>query len=205
MPYKGGRRDPAELKFDKEYYTPEGAKSLSDRQLRKEYSRLRSIARKRLERFEHGKSREWMDTEVYRQNRGKYKPLKEMESNRELRYLFSDLSRFIMAETSTTTGLEKQRKQAIETFHAHGYEFINEAHYHKFTDFMEYARIANQNRIYDSERVARFYEATEKKKMSAIEMQKAFRSWSRKQEKLKKIRNINPRNSSMYRRDLDTK
>ena len=69
---------------------------------------------------------------------------------------------------------------------------------------MEYARIANISRMYDSKRIAEFYEQSEKKKVSGEELQKAFRSWTRKQKKLKKIQNINPRNSSQYRKDIDT-
>jgi hypothetical protein len=39
--------------------------------------------------------------------------------------------------------------------------------------------------------------------MSNEELRKAFRSWGRKQKKLKKIQNINPRNSSQYRKEVD--
>jgi hypothetical protein len=58
--------------------------------------------------------------------------------------------------------------------------------------------------MYDSKRIADFYEATEKKDMSNKELHDAFRSWTRKQKQLKKIQNINPRNSSQYRSQIET-
>jgi hypothetical protein len=201
MAYKGGAREKASLLYEKELYTPQGSKNLTDKQLRKEYSRLRSIARKRLERFE---GTEWTDTQIYRLNAGVYKPLKEMTSERELRHLFSDVARFVNAEVSSVSTLEKQREKGVQTLNERGYDFVTKDNYRQFAEFMEYARVSNLNKMYDSKRVAEFYEATEKKDMSNEELRKAFRSWGRKQKKLKKIQNINPRNSSQYRKEVDT-
>lgn len=201
MAYKGGSREKATLLYEKEFYTPEGAKTLTDKELRKEYSRLRSIARKRLERFE---GTEWKDTQIYKLNVGVYKPLKEIGSDRELRHLFSDVARFVKAEVSSVSTLEKQRNTAVATLNERGYEFVNKENYRQFAEFMEYARVSNLNKLYDSKRVADFYDAAEKKQLSTEELRKAFKSWSRKQKKLKKIQNINPRNSSQYRNEVDT-
>jgi hypothetical protein len=201
MPYKGGRRDKAKLLYREEVYTPEGAKTLTDKQLRKEYSRLRSIARKRLERFE---GTEWTDTQVYKLNAGQYKPLKEIKTDRELRHLLSDVARFVTADTGSVSGLEKQREKGVRTMQERGYDFVTKDNYRKFADFMEYARVANLNRLYDSKRIAQFYDWAEKKKLSGENLFKAFRSWSKNQKKLKKIQNIDPRNSSQYRSQVDT-
>jgi hypothetical protein len=200
MAYQGGKREKAILLYEKEVYTPEGAKTLTDKELRKEYTRLRSIARKRLERFQ---GTEWTDTQIYKLNADVYKPLKEITSDRELRHLFSDVARFVTAETGSVSGLEKQRKKGIQTLNERGYDFINKENYRQFGEFMEYARVANMNRMYDSKRVADLYNEALDKYYSKKELYNAFRAWSRKQKKLKKIQNMNPRNSSMYRRDVD--
>ena len=200
MPCIGGRRDKAKLLYREEVYTPEGAKSLTERELRKEYSRLRSIARKRLERFE---GTEWTDTQVYKLNVGQYKPLKEIKSERELRHLFSQVARFVSSETGSVSGLEKQRNEAVQTLNERGYDFVTKDNFRKFAEFMEYARVANLNRMYDSKRIADFYAATEKKNMSNEELRGAFRSWQKKQNKLKKIQNKNPRTSKQYREEID--
>lgn len=201
MPYKGGKRDKAKLAYDEELYTPEGAKSLTDKQIKKEYTRLRSIARKRLERFE---GTEWTDTQIYKLNVGKYKPLSQIESNRDLRYLFSDLANFIKAKVNSVSALEEQRREGVKTLNERGYEFVNKQNYRSFGDFMEYARIANMNRMYDSKRVADFYEAAEKRKISGEKLQRAFRLWTTLQKNEKKIQNIDPRNSDQYRQQIDT-
>jgi hypothetical protein len=200
MPYMGGRRDRATLIFNPDVYTPEGAKTISDRELRKEYSRLRSIARKRLERFE---GTEWTDTQVYKQNVGVYKPLKEMQSNREMRYLFSQLARFITADTSSVRGLEKQRETAVKTLNDRGYTFVNKGNFRKFADFMEYTRVMKLNRLYDSKRIAEFYSTTEVKGKSNQQLFDDFQAYEKKQRKRHKVMNRNPRNSKLVRRDLD--
>jgi hypothetical protein len=188
-------------KYPDEYYTPEGAKNLSNKELRKEYSRLRSIARKRLERFE---GTEWTDTQVYKMNAGVYRPIDEIKSERELRHLLSDVSRFVMSDTGSVSGLEKQRKTAVKTLRERGYDFINKDNFRQFADFMEYARVANLNRLYDSKRIAEYFnEVAVKRKMSRDELYKNFRSWSKKQKKIKKIQNVNPRNSTQYRQGIE--
>jgi hypothetical protein len=151
---KGGAREKAALTYEDEVYTPDGAKSLQDKDLRKEYSRLRSIARKRLERFE---GTEWEDTQIFKVNEHKFKPLKDMDSDRELRHLFSDVARFVKAETSSVSGLERQRRLAMESLQEHGYDFVNTNNFNRFVHFMEYARTVNINRMYDSDRIAQFY------------------------------------------------
>jgi hypothetical protein len=197
----GGKRDKAKLLYREEVYTPEGAKTLTDKQLRKEYSRLRSIARKRLERFT---GTEWTDTQVYKLNAGVYKPLNEIKSDRELRHMFAGVARFVSSATGSVKGLENQRKEAVQTLNDRGYNFVTKENFRKFAEFMEYARVANLNRMYDSKRIADFYKATEKQKLSSEQLQKSFRSWSKKQKKLRKIQNRNPRTSDEYRTQVDT-
>lgn len=200
MPYKGGARKKATLKYDKNLYTPTGAKELTDKELRQEYSRLRSIARKRLERFE---GTEWTTSQIYQYNKEGFKPLKEIKSDRELRYLLSDVARFITAERGSVSGLEKERRQAVKTLNERGYTFVNKKNFRKFAEFMEYVRTANLNRIFDSKRVADFYEATERDNRSEEEMRNAFKAWSKNQRKKNKIQNKSKKDSNKYRRALE--
>ena len=200
MSYKGGAREKATLKYDRNLYTPTGAKELSDKELRQEYSRLRSIARKRLERFE---GTEWTTSQIYKYNKEGFKPLKDIKSDRELRMLFSDVARFITAERGSVSGLEKERRQAVKTLNERGYTFVNKDNFRKFAEFMEYVRTANLNRIFDSKRVADFYEATERKNYTEEEMRKAFKSWSRNQRKQEQVQNRSKKDSKKYRRALE--
>ena len=81
--YSGGNTTGRALKFPREYYYPEALKagSLTDQQMRQEYSRLRAIANKRLQRFEGTK---YENSQTYLRNVGKYVPLSAIGSQREL-------------------------------------------------------------------------------------------------------------------------
>lgn len=181
------------FKFNRYSYTPEGSKQLTERNLREEYSRLRSIAVKRLQRL--GNS-EWNDTDLYLRSKNKFKKLKDIKNERELRYLFSDLHYFLESPRSSVTGLDKIRKQSIDTLHQHGYDFVTKKNFRDFGRFMEWAREHAQAYMYDSDRVANAYnELAVKRNLSQQEIESAFRAWSRRERKLQKIRNLNPRTS----------
>lgn len=181
------------FKFNRFSYTPEGAKQLTDKNLREEYSRLRSIAVKRLQRL--GNS-EWNDTDLYLRSKNKFKKLKEIKTNRELRFLLSDLHNFLESPRSSVTGLDKIRKQSLDTLHRHGYDFVTKKNFRDFGRFMEWAREHAQAYMYDSQRVANAYdELAVKRNLSQREIETAFRAWSRRERKLQKIRNLNPRTS----------
>lgn len=181
------------FKFNRYSYTPEGSKQLTERNLREEYSRLRSIAVKRLQRL--GNS-EWNDTDLYLRSKNKFKKLKDIKNERELRYLFSDLHYFLESPRSSVTGLDKIRRQSLDTLHTHGYEFVTKKNFRDFGRFMEWAREHAQAYMYDSDRVANAYnELAVKRNLSQQEIESAFRAWSRRERKLQKIRNLNPRTS----------
>ena len=100
--------------------------------IREEYSRLRSIARKRLERL----ARLEPDSYAYRHNVGVYKPLKELTQT-EVTKLLPELAQFIAAKTGTVKGIREARLKAIEKLQEHGYEQINESNYKTFAAWME--------------------------------------------------------------------
>lgn len=92
----------------------------SEKELRREYSRLRSVARKRLERFA---GTEWEDTNVYRYNKGRYKPVAQVTSKTELACLLSEVAHFLTAEGGSVSGQKSIREKAIATWKA--YSFID--------------------------------------------------------------------------------
>lgn len=199
MAKRGGARPQATLRYDEDVYTPIGAKSLTSAELRKEYSRLRSIARKRLQRFE---GTEWTDSQVYLYNKDRYKPLSQVRNDTEVRHLLSDVARFITANRGSVSGLNRARARTIETLQDRGYDFINKSNFKEFTDFMEYARMYNINRLYDSEQIVELFEDALSRRESREELQQSFRKWLDR-ERERRVANINPRNSAMYRKDLD--
>jgi hypothetical protein len=119
-------------------YQPQALQEgFSEKELRREYSRLRSVARKRLERFA---GTEWEDTNVYRYNKGRYKPVAQVTSKTELARLLSDVARFLTAEGGSVSGQKSIRDKAIATWKAKGYDWINTKNYASFARFLEFSR-----------------------------------------------------------------
>lgn len=109
----------------------------SEKELRREYSRLRSVARKRLERFAGS---EFVDSNVYRYNKGKYVPLSQVSNKGELVHLLSDVARFLTAEGGSVSGQRALRDKAIATWHENGYTWLNKSNYAAFARFLEFSR-----------------------------------------------------------------
>lgn len=184
--YKGGARERARLSYDEEWYTPAHLLSgtISEQDIKKEYSRLRSIARKRLERFENT---EWTDTQVYKQNKGRYIPVKEISSKYDLAYRLSALARYITADTSSVQGLKTQRRKSLESLHSSGYTFVNKKNFNDFGKFMEDYRSKKLDRMYDSKRVAVTFESIVKKGIDPNQIHKDFELWVSHQKELENM------------------
>lgn len=134
---KARQTKPVKLSFPVFDYNPQGLKSKPEKALRKEYSRLRSIARKRLERMSES---EFVRTETYKYNANRFKQLPSISSLTELRHLLVDLSRFLLAEGGSITGQREIKYRSIERFHEKGFDFVNAENYFDWLDFLHYVR-----------------------------------------------------------------
>ena len=152
MRYKGGgksRKDVLGL-GDRKDYTPVKLAQYDEAILRKEYSRLRDIAQKRLNRM----AKNWSWTEAYKQNVYAYNKLSAIHDKRTLVYKLSQLGRFVTAKTGSASGLASQRDAALKTLHEHGYTFVNKNNWESFSQFMAWAKDVTISHMWDSERVA---------------------------------------------------
>ena len=128
------------LKYDELVYTPSYVKNALStgsktevKALRQEYSRLRSIAEKRLARL---KASEFVDSQIVREFDERFKTLKEMKAPFDLAYGLSNLRRFLGRKASTVTGQRDIRQKTIETFHRHGFDKINEKNYDEMVELI---------------------------------------------------------------------
>ena len=135
------------LKYDEQVYTPSYVKNALStgskteiKALRNEYSRLRSIAEKRLARL---KASEFVDSQIVREFDGRFKTLKEMKAPFDLAYGLSNLRRFLARKASTVTGQRDTRQKAIDTFHRHGFSDINEGNYDEMAELISSYREAH--------------------------------------------------------------
>ena len=184
------RKPPQGLKKSKEDYTPLALElTWNEKEVREEYSRLRSIYRKRYERLVKS---EYSDIKlVHERPISRYKPIKEVENNRELYHLLSELATIVSSDL-TVSGLKKREKEKIERINdVYGVELKTHGDLLNFLKFMEQVRDFASDRIYDSDLAVELYSDGENmSNEKLLELYKEFlKTGSRNISKLKS--NIN--------------
>ena len=139
------------LAWDYDIYYPYRLEQMDENALRKEYTRLRKIANKRLARLQASK---YKDTDLAKEYAGGFEILANVaDLPREL----TVLARFVASERSSITGLQRIEKQSISTLHKHGYTFVNAKNLGQFGAFMEEMRQAGLSKLYSSEFIATWW------------------------------------------------
>lgn len=190
------KRKPSQgLKKAKEDYTPLALElTWNDKEVRQEYSRLRSIYRKRYERLIASNYSDIVLVEERPISR--YKPIRKIENNRELYHLLSELATIVSSDL-TVSGLKKREKEKIEHINdVFGTDLKSHEDLLNFGKFMEHIRYFAIDRIYDSDFAVELYsegEGLSNKKL--LELYKEFlKTGSRNITKLKS--NINKKSKA---------
>lgn len=171
----------------KDDYTPLALELTWDmKDVRKEYSRLRSIWRKRYERLLKSDYKDVnlvIDRPIQR-----YKQLKDITSDREIYHLLSELATIIESDRTTVTGMKKREKEHMQHINdVYGTELKTHEDLLNFGRFMEQLRDFASDRIYDSDFAVELYSDGEKLSTGKmLELYKEFlKTGSRNIEKLK--------------------
>ena len=176
----------------------------TEKEMRAEYGRLRSILASRARRIEESGEFEYRIV-PYNMKLDRYKKLSEIpkgpEGQRALIYGLRELAAAVESPLSSITGLREARKQSLETLYEHGYKFVTKENYEQFARFMELARVMGMNRLYDSKRVAEQYKEYKEQKLTETEMLDRFQAWVDQQPAAKQVNNI-PVSSHRTRRAL---
>lgn len=146
----------------KDDYTPLAIELTWDmKDVRKEYSRLRSIWRKRYERLLKS---DYKDINLVKDRPiQRYKQLKDITSDREIYHLLSELATIIASDRTTVTGLKKQEKEQMRHINdVYGTELKTHEDILNFGRFMEQIRDFASDRIYDSDFAVDLYSEGEK-------------------------------------------
>ena len=146
----------------KDDYTPLALELTWDmKDVRKEYSRLRSIWRKRYERLLKS---DYKDINLVTDRPiNRYKQLKDITSDREIYHLLSELATIIASDRTTVTGLKKREKeQMIHINDVYGTDLKTHEDLLNFGSFMEQLRDFASDRIYDSDFAVELYSDGEK-------------------------------------------
>ena len=177
--------------YDVNWYTPSEIKAKLEaggdleKEVRKEYTRLRDISQKRLKRLA---AAGYTNTDVYQKNVHHYPKLKDIKTKSELAQRLSDLSRFIASRMSTVKGIKDTRSQRIRTLHEHGFTFVNDSNYADFAEFMESYRDQLLDIEYDSGDAADLFGVVVKHELDPEKFKEDFEFWMENLEIAKKLR-----------------
>lgn len=160
------------LTWEYDEYYPYRLEQIDERALRKEYTRLRKIANKRLARLQ---ASEYKDSNLAKEYAGGFALLADVEDlPREL----TVLARFVASERSSVTGLKRIDKQTVETLQEHGYEFVNAKNVRQFAAFMEEMRQAGLSKLYSSELMAEWWSGKDASKRDNVkELKREFEEY----------------------------
>lgn len=147
-------------------YNPDGLSHYNEKALRKEYSRMRSAAEKRLRAFERAGM---TDREAYLYNVDRYPVLKAIPKGdkgaKELGYLLTDMARFMTAKLGTVGGQRENDQRLVNTFKDKwGIKNLNTKNLQSFLDFLDFAK-GQKGFKYELSAVGDMWEAQQKAKI----------------------------------------
>lgn len=168
---------------DIEQYLPSILKKLPEKELRKEYSRLRHIA---LTRMKSMSTTKWAQTEAYKSHIGAFPALKEISSQTELLSTLYETARFVSAKSSSIKGNELIMYKTLATLHKNGYGFVTPENFIEFGRFMQIWRESSISRLLSSEEWAETYHDLEEsglgvKERTAEAIKREFEKWQGEQ------------------------
>lgn len=208
--FKGGRREAATLLWNtKDQYQKHQLKNVSDKELKKEFSRLRSIIRKRIERINKTQFASHETVKYYAkliENTATQIKKDYKEDPKKQRAVFENLTiLFSKAITNPFTSIKvhtERMDKFIKAMHEKNYTFINEDNFLEFMRFMDKARHLGLLSEYDSERALEYFEAQELSGVKPQFLEDEFKEFVAKKDK--KIRRYsNPtKESAEYLRKL---
>ena len=116
-------------------YYPAALAKRPEKELRKEYSRLRSVARKSLTRLRQS---EFAYGETARQHRKGFPTLKQITSQRQLIMATASVAQFLAAKSHSVSGLREIRQEQVNTWkNEYGYDFVTNANFDAWYNFIE--------------------------------------------------------------------
>lgn len=154
MPATGNATARATLRYDPEKYTPYMLHDWPLKDLRKEYTRLRDIAQKRIKRLRADP--EGAQSKVLQIFPEGIPRISDMHGSRaQLESAMADLALFIRNPESTVSGVHTANRARAK---AAGMDEEQDAGtYMSIDDWMAYARAQGLDRLYDSEELRSYY------------------------------------------------
>ena len=162
------------LTYPEEVYVPQAIQNglLTERQVRKEYSRLLAIGMKRYARMvEAG----YAERESAKMLKAQLVRLKDIpQSARSLSYHLTGLARVLGLKTSTVSGIKAAETATLERLHKYGYNFVTEKNIGEFGAYMESKRALVQENVIESDVIARVWNQAARLKVPIEDVEKDF-------------------------------
>lgn len=178
-----------DYRYPSEAYIPAAVKygyiDLSE--ARAEYSRLRSVAVKRLQRLSRTEGARYSAYQMY--GKEGFAPLPKNATPAEVGKALADVHHFLELKTSSISQIRASQRQALRTLQDRGYSFVNKSNIREFGDFMEAARqakVVSANRG-GSPIIVELYETVKRLQIPVEEVQRNFAAWLNKRTELKAI------------------
>ena len=155
---------------------------MTEKEMRKEYSRLRKVASGRLRTLENS---EWGKHSVtWRDYVGEF-PAGRGRSKAEIAHRLSTAYYFLSLKTSTVSGIREIRDKFLETMHDEGYTWVNKDNYYDFIEFMDAVKSYYDTVTYDSDRAVDVFDVMTDAGFSADDLKNDFDWWFENYRKIK--------------------
>lgn len=193
------------LNYPRDYYTVssmELADVLTNKEMRAEYSRLRSIAQKRIANLRRAG---YTDDNFYRYNAERYVPLADIKNEKQLMQKLSDIANFLSSAKSSVRERRRKERDILETLHEHGLTFVTRKNMKEFGEFMEAFRQQRLDSFYSSDQAADLYGLAIEKRINPEALKNNFDEFIDEQERISNItrkKNSKPMTASELRRRL---
>lgn len=136
-------------------------RKFSEKELRHEYTRLRSIAMKRLDRLS---KTEFNQSATFKANSQGFPTARSLKDVKGLAYELTAVSKFVASSYSTVKGQKKAKAEMLKSLQKN-YPNITDENYWNFIEFMNYAREKYGGKIYDSEQIAELFNVAQEKQI----------------------------------------
>lgn len=170
--------------YEREVYTRTGLEKLTDKELEKEYSRVRREATERLRSFRRSKDPLIRESAILAEKEGLYLNKAQIRATGEGRGLMEDLlldaMKFLRSKRSTVSGQHTINKKIVDSLNAHYGTLeepapFKESDLRNFGKFMDYAKSRKDLKSYGSDRIASAALRAQKEGVSLQELRKHYK------------------------------
>lgn len=194
--YKGFR-------YPDSYYHAEklgSGKVLTTAEIRKEYSRLRDVAQKRLHRFESAGATAY---QAYKTYKDAFPVLAKLETDDDVIFALSEVSQFLRSKQNSLSGIKEIRNKALATMREQGIDFVDEANFAQFARFMQSWKEGKWGTtIKGSEDVVALFRFAEERRLDVMRLRSSFTEFVQNIEELENMPQMEGATWSDYRRLL---